>query len=267
MSNRFFLRWFASADSAVALAQVGIFSLGHKFGVVINRLVNVPFNSFWEPRRLELLLGEKPRARETAARVCTYATMCSLFLALVLSSGIQSLIEIMAAHSYRDAHRVVPFVALAYVLLGLQTHFNAGILFRRKTVWMVYIELLALAVVLVWNYVFVPRYGIYGAATSNLAGLFVRCTLVYLVSQRLYPIPFELRRIATMFATACILHVVSQTILFSNPYLTFLGRTTIALLFPFALLPFGFYRKGELEFVGQLLRKARRGVPLLREPS
>src|SRR5206468_2026402 len=36
-SNRFFLRWFTSPDPAVALALVGVFSLGHKFGVIVNR--------------------------------------------------------------------------------------------------------------------------------------------------------------------------------------------------------------------------------------
>src|SRR5207244_9223967 len=31
-SNRFFLRWFTSADPAAALAVVGVFSLRHTFG-------------------------------------------------------------------------------------------------------------------------------------------------------------------------------------------------------------------------------------------
>lgn len=260
MANRFFLRWMGSADPTVALAQVGLFSLGHKFGVIINRFINVPFNSFWGPRRLELLLGDEAHAKESVARVCTYATMGAMYVALLLSSSIESLIDIMADPSYYGAHRVVPFVALSYVGLGLETHFSTGILYSRKTTWITFIGLLALALILLWNYIFVPRYGLIGAATSNLAGLALRCTLIYIASQRLYRIPFEIKRIAALFVTACVLYVVSQAIIFSSAYLTFLARIGIASLFPLVLYLLSFFRDSELEFMGQRLRKGRQAT-------
>lgn len=255
MSNRFFLRWHGAADPIVALAQIGLFSLGHKFGVMINRLFNAPFNSFWGPRRLELCLRNDPGDKKTVARICTYATMCSIYLALMLSSGIESAIEIIADPRYRDAHIVVPFVALAYVALGLETHFITGILYRKKTKWATYITICSLAVVLVWNYIFVPQYGLIGAATSNLAGFAVRVTLIYIVSQRLFPIPFELRRLVIMFIVAVLLYSVSQAISFPSPYLTFIMRTSIVAFFPVVLFLFKFYHEGELEFARKIFRK------------
>lgn len=260
VSNRFFLRWLGAADPMVALTQVGLFSLGHKFGVIVNRFINVPFNSFWGPRRLELLISNEPEAKETIARICTYATLGSVYFTVVLSSGIESLIEIMADPSYRGSHLVVPYVALAYTALGLETHFSTGILYQRKTVWLTYISILALVIALAWNYVFIPRYGIYGAATSNLAGFIVRCGLTYVVSRRLYPIPFEIKRIATLFVTAFILYIISQTINLSTPYLTLIGRTGFVALFPFVLFLVGFYTKGELEFVGGGLKKWKKAA-------
>ncbi len=255
MSNRFFLRWHGAADPIAALAQIGLFSLGHKFGVMINRLFNAPFNSFWGPRRLELCLRNDHSDKKTVARICTYATMCSIYLALMLSSGIESAIEIIADPRYRGAHIVVPFVALAYVALGLETHFITGILYRKKTKWATYITICSLAVVLVWNYIFVPRYGLIGAATSNLAGFTVRVTLIYIVSQRLFPIPFELGRLTTVFILAVLLYSVSQIISFSSPYLTFIIRTGIAASFPAVLFIFKFYYEGELEFAKKTLRR------------
>jgi len=263
VSNRFFLRWFSSPDPAIALAQVGLFSLGHKFGVIINRFVTVPFNSFWGPRRLELILGKSKDSKETVARVCTYATLLTVYLALLLSSGIKSLIEIMADPRYHGAHQVVPFIALAYVALGLETHFITGILYKKKTIWSTYISLLSLGVILAWNYLFVPRYGLIGAATSNLAGFAVRGTLIYVVSQRLYPIPFELGRMAIMFITAIFLYFVSQTVSFSSPYLTFLGRVGLVALFPLVLFAVRFYTEGEVEFIGQMFRKGRKTAEVL----
>lgn len=256
VSNRFFLRWFSSPDPTLALAQIGLFSLGHKFGVIVNRFVNDPFNSFWGPRRLDILLNKTTDMKKTVARVCTYATMCSTYLALILSSGIESVVEIMADPMYRGAHIVVPFVALSYVALGIETHFLTGILYRKKTKWATYITVCSLFVVLAWNYLFVPRWGLIGAATSNLAGFIVRIVFIYLVSQRLFHIPFELKRLITIFFVAILLYCISQVISFSSPYLTFLVRTSFVALFPVVLFFFRFYHEGELEYARQTLKKS-----------
>ena len=262
VSNRFFLRWFASSDPMVALAQVGLFSLGHKFGVIINRFINVPFNSFWAPRRLELILSGSPNSREVVARVCTYATLCSIYASLLLSSGIESLIEIIADPRYQGSHQVVPFIALAYVALGLETHFTTGILYKKKTIWTTYVSILSLAVIIMWNYIFVPKYGLVGAATSNLAGFTVRGFLIYKISQRFYPIPFELRRIGMMFLTGCVLYFICQSICFHSVYLTFLARIGLSALYPIILFWLGFFHEQEVEFMGQSFRKGLRRIAL-----
>lgn len=254
VSNRFFLRWMGSADPVVALAQIGLFSLGHKFGVIVNRFVNVPLNSFWAPRRMELILDDGVDSRETIARVCTYATFLSVFSGLVLVSAIENVIEIMADPSYKGAHVVVPFVVVSYVALGLETHFMTGILYCKKTKLTTYITILSLIVIVLWNIAFIPRYGLLGAATSNLAGYVVRLALVYFASQRLHPIPFELGRLGTMFATSLILFFLSQQIAFDSAYVNMLARIAVVVTFPAILYLAGFFHKGEREMIHDTLR-------------
>ena len=84
-SDRFFLRWLSSPDPVVALSNVGLYALGSKFALMVDRLVGAPINSFWGPRRLELLMGGKSDSKETVARICTYGTFCSIYFALILS--------------------------------------------------------------------------------------------------------------------------------------------------------------------------------------
>lgn len=249
VSNRFFLRWLGPADPAMALAQIGLFSLGHKFGVIINRFVNSPFNSFWGPRRMELLLDGKVDSKSTVARVCTYATFCSIFAGLLLSSSIAGIIDIMADPSYKGAHVVVPFVVLSYIALGLESHFSTGLILCKKTKITAYITFLSLIIIVVWNICFIPRYGLIGAATSNLAGYIVRLSLIYYLSQRLYPIPYELKRLATMFSTAIVIYFIAQIFDLSSPYLTLVTRSLIAATFPLVLFLFGFFHSGERQMI------------------
>lgn len=255
VANRFFLRWLGSPDPVQALTLVGLFSLGNKFAVVIDRFIGAPLNSFWGPRRMELLFSDNPSAKETVARICTYALMLSLYAALGLSAGIESLIGIVADPKYHGAHIVVPFLALTFVVLGLERHFLTGIIYARKTMWTTYTSLLSMAVILLWNYIFVPKYGLIGAATSNLAGFAVRITFIYLISQRLFFIPFELQRMLLLFATAFCLYVISQYISFASLWLTLFSRIGLAALYPLALFFVGFYKRGELDFIFETLRK------------
>lgn len=259
-SNRFFLRWSNTSDPAIALAQVGLLSLGHKFGVVINRFVTSPFNAYWDPRRMELLLNEEPEAARTVARVCTYATMGTIFAALFVSAGIESVIDIIASPEYHDAYIVVPFIALAYIALGIETHFVAGLHYSKKTKPLTYIGIVGLAVVLLWNYIFIPKYGLLGAATSNLAGFVVRIVIIYIVSQRLFFIPYELSRIAVLFLIAFLLFYISQLVSFDSPYLTFFARSGIVALYPLVLFILRFYTLGEVKFMQHVLRRSLSAV-------
>ena len=262
VSNRFFLRWLGPADPAAALAQIGLFSLGHKFGVIVNRFVTVPLNSYWAPRRMELIFDDKLDSKGTIARVCTYATCFSMYAGLLLVSAIENVIDIMADPSYKGAHVVVPFVVLSYVALGLETHFMTGILYCKKTKITTIITILSLIIIVLWNIAFIPKYGLVGAATSNLAGYVVRLALIYYASQRLHPIPFEIGRLATMLAVSILLFFISQVVAFHSPYVNLLARTAVVSTFPLFLYLTGFFHKGERQLIHDTLRNGGKFLKL-----
>lgn len=253
-SNRFFLRWLGPADPALALAQVGIFSLGQKFGVVVNRFVNVPFNSFWKPRRMDLALREDAESNRIVARMCTYACWMTAFFALLLSAAAESVLRWIADAEYHAAHVIVPWIALAYVIHGLEPHFTTGMHLKCKTWWATAIALLALAVMCVCNFVLIPELGMIGAAIGTLVSICVRTTLFYMISQRIYPLPFEIGRIALILLAACLLYGFGQVIELPSLPATLAIRVALALCFPFLLLALGFFSEGELIWFQQTTR-------------
>jgi hypothetical protein len=63
--------------------------------------------------------------------------------------------------------------------------------------------------------------------------------------------------LAKMFITAVILFIISQTITFASLYLTFVTRTTLAVLYPLGLFLTGFYTHGEIQFLQQMASESR----------
>jgi O-antigen/teichoic acid export membrane protein len=262
-SNRFFLRWFTPGEPLSGLTVVGLYSLGNKFGSVIDRLIGAPINTFWGPRRMEILLKREKDSGEIVARIGTYATLCGVFFGLLLSAAAENLIEIIADPRYGQAHVVVPFIVLSQVFVGIERHFIGGLLMTRKTAWLAVVNACALCFILLWNYFLIPRWGLVGAATSNMAGIGIRTILIYVVSQRAFFIPFEMGRISTMTGVAIALYVLTQCIALSSAYCTLGARLLVASSLPIVLLFLGFYHKGEIEFVTSLLRNGAKTAAAL----
>lgn len=256
--NPLLIRWMLAGDPTFVLAQVGLFAAGQKIGVVVNRFVTVPFNAFWRPRRMELVMQDNPEVKRILARICTYATLGSAQIAVLLSVSVENLLQLCVDPRYWGAYRVVPLIALAYVVLGLEHHFSVGMFYARKTIWATWIGLLSLLIMVLVNLALLPSMGILAAALSSLIGISVRVALVLVVSQRLYPIQFELRRLAWLLASCVILFGVSCFVQFDSVPLTLLARLACGS----ALLPLlwmgGFFWPEESDAVREFV--ARRVV-------
>jgi O-antigen/teichoic acid export membrane protein len=150
-----------------------------------------------------------------------------------------------------------------YVVLGLEHHFSIGIYYSRKTLWTTWIGILSLLTIVALNWCFLPTFGIMAAAFSTLVGISLRSGLLLTVSQRLYPIPFELRRLALVAMTGVLLFHVSQLIELQSLGLTLLVRMTCGLAFLPALATMHFFWPDERDAARNLLL---RRIPHWRRP-
>jgi O-antigen/teichoic acid export membrane protein len=263
MSDRFFLQRFASAT------DLGLYSLGYNFGIVISRFVNTPIKMAWGPKAIELLLGDDPQnGKRMVVQMCTYSTLLSIFAALGLSVMVEDVIIIMADQSYRESYKIVPVIALTMVFSGLENHFNVGILVSGKTKFITYIGTLSLCLIVILNMIFVPLWGIWGASLSTMAVALVRSLLVLIASQYLLRIPFELVRIAAMLVLSLVMFAVCMSVHFEDVYLNLMVRTILSFGFPLILLVTPILSKEDRNNILSTIMKTynhyTRAIPLLR---
>ena len=148
---------------------------------------------------MELVLSDEKDVDFLVSRICTYATLLASAFALVLSLSVDSLFRLLSEFgwisdpAYLDAARVVPLIALAYVVHSLEHHFATGMHVAKKTRFATGIAIASLAVVFVTNIVLIPRWGFLAAGISVLLGVSMRSLLFLAYSQRVRPISFEFR--------------------------------------------------------------------------
>jgi O-antigen/teichoic acid export membrane protein len=238
-SDRFFLQHFTNVSA------VGIYALGYKFGFMLTFLAVQPFDMIWSSRVYEV--AKKSNGPKLFSRIFRYYMLVLIALALGLSLFIQDAISVVAAPSFRAAYKVVPVVALAYVFQGAYRFMVGGIYVKKATHWVGAISAVSLSLNLVLNYLLIRPYAGMGAAWATVISFFVMAGLAYIVSQRLYPVPYSVGSFLAAVVVALILYLGAVMLPISSIIWSIVVKVLVLVSFPVVLYLTGYFEKSEVE--------------------
>ena len=249
LSDRYFIKHYAS------LSEVGIYSLAYNFGDILVLLVTA-LRMAYAPFVLSNM--KSPHAQQLYARVLTYYVVAMGLVTLGVSLLAKEVIAIMAAPAYHTAARVVPWVAVAQFLHGLSFMAPIGFLIKRRPIVRSTTVCIAAAINLCLNFLWIPRYGMMGAAWSTAASFFAECVLVTGLSLRFYHVPFEVGRIVRAVTVGGALYAAGFWIPEGTQIAAAVGlKLGLVALYPLLLAGVGFFEPEEVLHAGTLLRSMR----------
>jgi O-antigen/teichoic acid export membrane protein len=205
-SDRYFLRHFAN------LTEVGIYGLGYKLAGVVAIVVSGPFGMAWSWQQFEL--AKEENAKELYSRIQVYQLVVYVFVGLGITVLAKDALRIMTPASYWDAARVVPLIALSYILSGVRSIIWTGILVRRVTHHLAWISIVVAGANLLLNYVLIPRYLYMGAAVATVLSYALSLGLGYVLAQRAYHVHYDYLRNALVLGSAGLIYLVSRLVTF-----------------------------------------------------
>lgn len=251
-SDRFFLRYFSG------LQELGLYSLGYKFGSVIHILITVPFNIGWIA--FIFPTQKKENAAEIFSKILTYLMLLLIFVGLCISVLIKDILKIIATPSFFDAYKIVPLIVLGYILMGSNYVFQTGIYLESKTKWLPIINGIGAVLNISLNWILVPRYGKVGAALTFFITHLLIGVITYLFSNKYYPIPYEFNRIYKIIVVGILIYLLSELIIIPSVFYSILLKGILVISFPGILYLFNFYQEKEKnkiqEFVHRFIIKS-----------
>ena len=196
-------------DLYVTRDVVGVYQMGYTFGQAVKFALSA-FEPAWAPFVYAQI--QKPGARETLARVVTYAWGGFVALALVVAVLARELLQVMTFKNpaFWAAAPVVPVVVLAYLLQGAFLLTSIGIGIEKRARYYPAVTAAAVAANLIANVILIPRFGMMGAAWATVLAYAVMALMGLWFSQRVYPIPFEWRRLTRLALAALGVYAVSR---------------------------------------------------------
>lgn len=182
-------------------ATVGLYQINFRLGIFMMLFVGM-FDFAWRPFFLQE--AKHPDAPSLFARVSTYFAILLGAVFTTVTLFVDDLVRLPVGGStlipslYWEGAEIVPLVLLGYVGTGMYVVFLSGTYLRKRTEMIPVIAIVSAAVAVAGIFLLVPLWGIMGAAVSVAVAHGVQAGGMYLVSRRLYPIPYEWGRVFTL---------------------------------------------------------------------
>jgi len=242
-ADRFFLVKLTSTH------EVGLYSVGVRIASAMALLLTA-FRAAWPA--FAYSIEDDREAKRTYAFVLTYLVLISSWVSTALALLSPWIVEWIAAPAFQSASRVVGPLSFAVVPFAGYVVVAIGVGRSRRTQFNWVVTGAAAAVNTVLNLVLIPPYGMMGAAIATIAAYVTIFVGMAWWAQRIYPVPYQWRRVATASLTAVALVVVGKLVGGGLPV-----AFALAAIYPLALAPLGFYLPAERRAIGARLRLAR----------
>ncbi|MFH2002266.1 MAG: oligosaccharide flippase family protein [Planctomycetota bacterium] len=236
-------------NSEVGMGDVGIYSLGYRFAMMIPILVGQPFFLIWSVRMFHVF--EQEGGEKVYARAFTYFTGVILLFWLCMAATIKEVIFLMSREQYHSAYFIVHIVAMGYVLREFSDFFKGVLLIRRRTSFIGLSTLISALVSTVLYLYLIPRFGQLGAAWATFFTFGSMALFMFITSQHVCRVPYEYKRLIIMGALAITILLSSRYVSLNNLYINMAIKGFFSLCFFPLLYLFGFFTPDEKEKIAK----------------
>lgn len=213
--------------------------------------------------------GEQESRRFVAEVTRLYLLTC-VPLVVGLSVLSKLVVGVMAGAGYEGGYRIMPFVLLGVLFMGLEQRYQSGLLFHKKTGLITLSTITAGVVNVALNFLFVPRYGYFAAAITTPTSYAVLLLLTRWFSRRVFVWEFPWRSLFNVIVASGVMavlvrmveHAVGLTPIVVLLICSFAGCVAYGLI----LLALREFSPQELQRVRQTARRVSRAVHGCRRP-
>ena len=202
---------FLIPENQDPMYQLGVYGANFKLAVLMSLFIQA-FRYAFEP--FFFARGDTKDDPQIYATVMKYFVIFGLliFIGMILFLDI---ITLIISSGYHEGLKVVPTILMANLFFGI--YFTLSLWYKLKdmTRYGAYISLTGAAITLLINVLLLPVIGYTGSAIAVFFGYLSMVVFSYILGQKYYPVPYDLKRIGLYFGLALIIYAAS----FATSYL------------------------------------------------
>lgn len=173
--------------------QVGLFSIAFKFASLLV-FVNFAFGQAWSPFAMKTY-ADRLDYKVVFSRILSYLFFGLSLIGAGLTIFAKELLRLLTPEPYWPAATITGFLAMGMVLQGTTQITALGISLERRTRLLSAAAWLTAVVNFVLNYLLIPKWGALGSGVAIFFSYAVLTGLYLYWTQRLHPIPLEVKKL------------------------------------------------------------------------
>jgi len=254
LSDRYILEFFRGSQ------EVGLYSASYNISEKSIMLLITLFMLASGPLSIHIWEKEgKEKSAEFVSKITRFYLIACVPAVVGLSVLSKPVMKIMTGQQYFEGYKIMPFVTLGVLFLGLQQRFQAGFLFYKKTSFVTITIVSSGLLNLFLNFLFVPKYGYFAAAITTLVSYAFLLFLVIVFSLHLFPWQFPFRSLAKVTIASAIMGIAVYFIggrsTSSDLLNVFLGVCSGVLVYSTMLFLLREFQPNEKEAMKQVLKR------------
>jgi len=233
LSDRYFLKGYRN------VTETGIYSLGYKFGMLIQPLFVSPFSQIFTPYKFSIWKDSDAEEKFNVMFLKYHVIGCFIMLGICIYS--KPMIILLSTPESVVAYKLVPLIVLSYFLYGKSSFYCLGLQIKNKTYYDGLIMLSAGIINIILNIILISKLGMYGAALATVIS-YIAMNFIYLkFSLPLYPVKYKRKNISKIYLITLILYCVYYSV--SILHIPILLEMTIGIVLLFAYIAGSVYFK------------------------
>jgi O-antigen/teichoic acid export membrane protein len=194
--------------ASISAQEVGIYGACSKLAIFLSIAVQA-FRLGAEP--FFFSHAKNKNAREVYSKIMTYFVIAVSIVFVALVANIEILKYFIKGNDplYWSGLGIVPILLFGYACLGIYMNLSIWYKLSDQTRYGLYISGAGALLTIVLNIIFIPRYSYLAAAWISLTAYVTMMILSYVLGQRNYPIPYNLRKNLAYLVSSVILVVFS----------------------------------------------------------
>jgi O-antigen/teichoic acid export membrane protein len=238
------------------LKSVALYTLASKITSVLKLVIVDSMKLALGPMMIKRI--DNPDNKRFYSKALLYSSYILMFAIIPVSLFSFELIRLLpGSEEYIGAVTIIPVLALSVFFVNMKEVTVYGLHIAKRTNIIGFIVAGATIFALVLNILLIPVWDITGAAIATLLAQFIYWFACYYFSQRVFYVPYELRKIVLMLIVGAVLSFSSLLLNGLELFPRLLLKTACVISFPFILYLFRFYEPVELQAIRGFVTKWR----------
>jgi O-antigen/teichoic acid export membrane protein len=233
--------------SMVGMAELGLYSVAHKFAAVFIFFVLTPFSLALGPFMFSTY--KQSNAKEVFNSVMSVFIIVSCMFFLGISMFSKDVVSIMLDSKFHQSALYIPLITGGIAIGGMTNICSLGIHLKGKTNYLAIANWAAALLCLGIYYYFISLWSVLGAALAILVTRFILVGTQFMVSQKLYHVKYNYKKIISILGICLMVFYMSTTVNYSNIPASIGVKLLVYSIFPMLLFLTRIVRYSDLKSV------------------